>query len=57
MLVDMNIAFSHGKSPEERKKWFINTTDAMGIVKSRVGASSIASARSTARTDEMLDVE
>ena len=33
LLVDMNIAFSRGKSAEERKKWFVNTTDALGIVK------------------------
>jgi hypothetical protein len=36
LLVDMNIAFSRGKSPEERKKWFVNTTDASGIVKKDV---------------------
>src|SRR5215470_4168937 len=36
LLVDMNVAFSRGKSPEERKKWFVNTTDAMGIVKKDV---------------------
>jgi hypothetical protein len=26
----MNVAFSRGKSAEERKKWFVNTTDALG---------------------------
>src|SRR5437667_7885965 len=26
LLVDMNVAFSRGRSSEERKKWFINTT-------------------------------
>src|ERR1051326_833988 len=36
LLVDMNVAFSRGKSPEERKKWFVNTTDALGIVKKDV---------------------
>ena len=36
LLVDMNVAFSRGKSAEERKKWFINTTDALGIVKKDV---------------------
>jgi len=36
LLVDMNFAFSRGKSAEERKKWFINTTDALGIVKKDV---------------------
>ena len=36
LLVDMNVAFSRGKSDEERKKWFVNTTDAMGIVKKDV---------------------
>jgi len=29
--MDMNVAFSRGKSAEERKKWFVNTTDALGI--------------------------
>ena len=36
LLVDMNVAFSRGKSAEERKKWFVNTTDALGIVKKDV---------------------
>ena len=36
LLVDMNVAFSGGKSDEERKKWFVNTTDAMGILKKDV---------------------
>src|SRR2546428_12467926 len=36
LLVDMNVAFSRGKSDQERKKWFVNTTDAMGIVKKDV---------------------
>src|SRR5580704_9433667 len=36
LLVDMNVAFSRGKSDEERKKWFVNTTDALGIVKKDV---------------------
>ena len=36
LLVDMNVAFSRAKSAEERKKWFVNTTDAMGIVKKDV---------------------
>src|SRR5213078_2909362 len=36
LLVDMNVAFSRGKTPEERKKWFVNTTDALGIVKKDV---------------------
>jgi hypothetical protein len=36
LLVDMNVAFSRGKSVEQRKKWFVNTTDALGIVKKDV---------------------
>src|SRR5260370_10267522 len=36
LLVDMNVAFSRGKSDQERKKWFVNTTDGMGIVKKDV---------------------
>jgi hypothetical protein len=36
LLVDMNVAFSRGKTPEERKKWFVNTTDALGIVRKNV---------------------
>src|SRR3989440_3201415 len=36
LLVDMNVAFSRGKSDEQRKKWFVNTTDALGIVKKDV---------------------
>src|SRR5256885_16145318 len=36
LLVDMNVAFSRGKSAEERKKWFVNTTDALGIVRKEV---------------------
>jgi hypothetical protein len=36
LLVKMNVAFSRGKSPQERKKWFVNTTEALGIVKKDV---------------------
>src|SRR5713226_367973 len=36
LLVDMNLAFSRGKSDQECKEWFVNTTDAMGIVKKDV---------------------
>jgi len=36
LLVDMNVAFSRGKSDEQRKRWFVNTTDALGIVKKDV---------------------
>src|SRR5438034_10850924 len=33
LLEDMNVAFSSGKTAEERKKGFISTTDALGIVR------------------------
>src|SRR2546422_6034577 len=36
LLVDMNVAFSRGKSVEESKKWVVNTTDTLGIVKKDV---------------------
>src|SRR3989440_9858418 len=36
LLVDMNVAVSRGKAAEERKKWVVNTTDAIGIVKKDV---------------------
>jgi hypothetical protein len=36
LLVDMNIAFSRGKSAENRRKWFVNTADALGIVRKDV---------------------
>ena len=36
LLVDMNVAFSRDKTADQRKKWFVNTTNALGIVKKDV---------------------
>src|SRR5437899_9408222 len=56
LLVDMNVAFSRGKSAEERKKWFVNTTDALGIVKKDVEGIACSAVHSYPNT-EILNAE
>src|SRR5438046_10231248 len=51
LLVDMNVAFSRGKSAEERKKRFVNTTDALGIGKTDVEGTARSVVHNYAHAD------